>query len=449
MNRLYLNRIISFAVFAAVLFLLSVSGYCETEQVSRIQPLANEHVILYRSPDPENVYLYDPCIAVCPNGRLIGAFSLGGPGAKSLKSVQENGVARIYTSDDVGVTWQYRSSFDMYHFTIFVANGRLYILGHRNDLKIIASDDWGDSWSEASFLTKNQSWHGSGTNLWYKDQFIYLVKERLLPGQMKGGWRISECAPVLLRGDTKKDLTKKESWTFSSEMTFRQTVNDKELDWFGVPYHPGFYPETKRNVKTNFNFPPIGWLEANVVQILDPAHYWYDPSGRTFHIFLRAHTGITNLACMIKAVEQEDGMITTMLQETPSGKKWLYLPWPGGQMKFCVVYDEKTKLYWLLNTQTTDSMTRPELLPEDRYGLADNQRRRLVLHFSNNMVDWCFAGLVAVGPADNASRHYANMVIHDDDLLIMSRSGDLEAKDAHNGNIITFHRVHNFRELVY
>ena len=118
-------------------------------------------------------------------------------------------------------------------------------------------------------------------------------------------------------------------------------------------------------------------------------------------------------------------------------------------MRFHMLYDAQTQLYWLLSTQATDSMTRSELLPPDRYNLPNNERRRLVLHFSKNCVDWCFAGLVAVGEVEKASRHYASMAIAGDDLLILSRSGDTRAHSAHNGNLITLHRVRNFRELVY
>lgn len=118
-------------------------------------------------------------------------------------------------------------------------------------------------------------------------------------------------------------------------------------------------------------------------------------------------------------------------------------------MRFHVLYDEKTKLYWLLSSQATDSMTRAELLPDERYDLPNNERHRLVLHFSKNMVDWCFAGVVAIGESPKQSRHYASMDIDGDDLVILSRSGDERAQSAHNGNIITFHRIKNFRDLVY
>jgi len=118
-------------------------------------------------------------------------------------------------------------------------------------------------------------------------------------------------------------------------------------------------------------------------------------------------------------------------------------------MKFHIVYDDTTKLFWLLSSQSTDSTCRPEKLSKERTALPDNERYRLQLHFSRNLVDWCFAGLVAQGATPRESRHYASMVIDGDDLVVLSRSGDASAKSAHDGNMITFHRIHNFRKLVY
>jgi hypothetical protein len=108
-----------------------------------------------------------------------------------------------------------------------------------------------------------------------------------------------------------------------------------------------------------------------------------------------------------------------------------------------------TKLYWLLSSQSTDSMTRAERLPKERFDLPNNERHRLQLHFSKNCIDWCFAGLVCAGASPKQSRHYASMIISGEDLLVMSRSGDERAATAHNGNLITFHRISRFRELVY
>ena len=141
--------------------------------------------------------------------------------------------------------------------------------------------------------------------------------------------------------------------------------------------------------------------------------------------------------------------MTTSLVRAPSGKKMVFVPCPGGHNKFHILYDEKTKKYWLLSVQSRDSMTKPEKLSSLRYNEPCNARRWLQLHFSKNMIDWQFAGLVAQGAADNASRHYASMVIDGDDLHILSRSGDINARSAHDGNIITFHTIRDFRGLIY
>ena len=133
----------------------------------------------------------------------------------------------------------------------------------------------------------------------------------------------------------------------------------------------------------------------------------------------------------------------------PSGKKVLFLPMPGGQMKFFITYDSKTKLYWLLSTQATDTMCRIEYLDSERYNIPCDERDRLTLHFSKNMVDWVFAGLVAKGDSPKQSRHYGSMDIDGEDLIVVSRSGDADSASAHNGNLITFHRIKNFRDLVY
>ena len=71
------------------------------------------------------------------------------------------------------------------------------------------------------------------------------------------------------------------------------------------------------------------------------------------------------------------------------------------------------------------------------------------MHYSKNMIDWCFAGMVAAAENEFESFHYASMVVDGNDLYILSRSGDKEASSAHNGNLITFHTVKEFRNLVY
>lgn len=428
--------------------------------MAKIEPLANDFVTVCESPDPRRIYCYSPGLARLASGRLVATMDLGGPGVADLPGpkARRGGKAgrwqgKVFTSDDRGSAWTHRADLPFMHARPFVAGGRLYVLGHADDLMIAQSEDDGESWSQPAQLTEGQSWHQAPANVHYAHGCAYLVMEKRLAREVRG-WCVGELAPILMRGRAGADLTRPESWTFATELSFRQALPDAEadpkLDYFGVPFFPCPYPSGSMPAPGR-ECAPIGWLESNVVQFLDPDHYWFDPRGCTYHLWMRAHTGGTGYAAVAKVVEETPGAgaMTTMLETVPSGKEALYVPCPGGQMKFHILYDGATRVYWLLSTQATDSMTRADRLPADRYNLPSNERRRLVLHFSRNCIDWCFAGLVAVGPVDRASRHYASMVIDGEDLHVLSRSGDRRARSAHDGNLITFHTVRAFRELVY
>lgn len=414
--------------------------------------LADGFVTLYESNDPEKIFCYTPGITCCPNGRLVATFDLGGlgvkalPGAKFCSPLSSSKYAqlRICTSDDQGETWVHRATYPGEHARPFVVGASLYVLGHCHDLFVLRSDNWGESWSEPAKLTEGEYWHQSACNVHYSNGHVYLAMEKAIGFPNEEKWRLgNRLAPILLRAPIGADLTKRESWTFASPLTMRDVLNKVDLDLFGVPF---FTPNTRM---ASGWMDEINWKETNVVQFTDESHYWYDPNGKTFHLWMRANTGSTGFAAIAKVVEQTDGSMSTQLEQVPSGKNILFVPFPGGHMRFHVLYDTKTRLFWALGTQATDSMTRVECLSSDRYNLPNNERRRLVLHFSRNMIDWCFAGIVAKGEVEKASRHYASMIIADDDLHILSRSGNLRAKSPHSTNMITFHKVEKFRDLVY
>ncbi len=425
----------------------------ENAPVNRVPVLANDHVVIYESPDPKRVYAYTPGICRLPSGRLVATLDRGGPGVAELPGVKRDGElfrGMIFASDDRGKTWALRAETPMLHARPFVAGKSVYVLGHSRDIRVVRSDDDGETWSEAAQLTDGQSWHQSACNVQYADGKVYLVMERNTNTDPNfRGWAVSKLAPVLMAAKVGDDLTRRQSWTFASELSFNQAIEAYgKPHMIGVPFYEvgNTAPDNPGDRRYNA---PIGWLETNVVRFTDPNHIWYDADGRTFHLWMRAHTGTTNLACIAKVVEAEDGSLTTSLETAPTGEPMLYAPCPGGQMRFHILHDEPTNLFWLLSSQSTDSMTRPELLPANRFNLPNNERHRLALHFSTNCIDWCFAGMVAMTDDAGQARHYASMVIDGDDLHVVSRSGDARAKSAHDGNLITFHTVRGFRELAY
>jgi hypothetical protein len=408
--------------------------------------LANEYRVLYESADPERVYAYTPGICRLESGRLVASIDQGGPGVadlegpKGLRGFGKNAWQGIvWTSDDHGATWVERTRFPFMHARPFAAGNRVYVLGHDSDLMIIASDDGGETWSDPAQLTTDQFWHQSACNVINANAAVYLVMERRTRLDHPG-WPVSEFAPVLMKGPVDADLTDAGNWTFASELPFYEleaTLGNVPVPFFSLG-------EVSPGRKMN----PIGWLESNVVQFRGPNHIWYDSSGRTFHLWMRAHTGGTGLACVAKVVEDANGQMTTSLEQTPAGKPFLFVPCPGGQMRFHILYDEPTGLFWLLGSIATDSTCRSERMPDNRYNLPNNERHIQGLHYSRNCIDWIPAGIVAKGNTAGEARHYASMVIDGDDLHILSRSGDHRAKSAHDGNLITLHTVRNFRHLV-
>ena len=443
---------------AAAAFGAAAAGATESGPRNAGSPLANDFVTVWESPDARNFFAYSPGLTRLATGRLIATMDIGG--AQKLPGARRDGwlwCGRIFSSDDRGHTWKQSAETPMVHARPFVAGKSLYVLGHArvpsskpgsSDLTITRSDDNGATWSKSFPLTADQQWHQAPTNVNYSSGRVYLVMERNTNTGFKE-WPVAFLAPVVLSAPVDADLTKRDSWTFSNEI-----CETELLKTIGQPHLVGI-PFFKTGRTTSAGFPsrpmrPIGWLETNVVRFTDPDHVWFDPAGRTLHLWMRSHTGSTGYAAILKAVESEDRkQIVVGPEAAPSGESLLYIPCPGGQMKFHILYDERTRLFWLLSTQATDSMTRPERLGKDRVSLPNNERHRLQLHFSRNCVDWCFAGMVAVSGAQGQGRHYASMVIDDDDLHVLSRSGDSRAKSAHDGNLLTFHTVRRFRDLVY
>jgi hypothetical protein len=427
------------------------------QKPGKIETIANDSVIVYESPDPERVYAYSPGLCRTPQGCLVATMERGGKGIKERPEIEESSdghlmTGMIFTSDDHGQSWQHRSDMPLKHARPFVAGDSLYILGHCGDLGIMRSDDWGETWGDAAWLTKDQSWHQAPCNVHYTRGRVYLVMERNTDLDYDG-WPVGVLAPVVMAANVDADLTQRDSWTFSSELSYRDAIEKTgKPHQIGVPFFergataPG-NPEDKRYMAMP------GWLETNVVQFTDPDHVWHDPTGRTFHLWMRSHTGTSNLAAIAKAVEGEDGEIEVSLEKAPTGEPMLFVPCPGGQLKFHILHDERDGLFWLVSNQSTDSMTRPERLPNDRYNLPNNERHRLVLHFSKNCVDWCFAGRVADTGDPAQARNYASMVIDGEDLHVLARSGDERVRKgpraSHDGNLITFHTVPGFRELAY
>lgn len=409
--------------------------------------LAEEYVSVFKSPSSKDVYCYSPAIIRLPSGRLIASCDFGGPGVarywdgafKRRPNREFYSMGVIAASDDDGETWQEKQNIPLMFLRPFLAGGVLYAIGCARDLGIICSHDDGETWSEISWFSKDELWHQAPCNVWYKDDSVYLVMEKMT--HEKKFWSIGSIAPILMRAKVTDDLMKRESWTFASELVYDQNFDENEMDNFGIPFYPcisgGYHAGS-----------PLGWLETNVVQLKKEDDWLYDPTGKTLHLFARTWSGGPAwTGALLKVVENDDGTMTTMFETAPTGKKLVFINIPGGGWsKFHMLYDDKSRTYWLLTNEFTNTMLNLNNLGNDeRNGIG---RNRLVLYYSYNCFDWIFGGVVATGKTPQQSRSYAQMQIDGDNLLIVSRSGDENVFNGHETNAITFHTVENFRDLI-
>lgn len=383
------------------------------------RPVADEQVIA-SSPAPDSVFLYTPAIAEGLDGRFVVAVDYGGPGTGILDGPRSDfgdypagNQIRVYLSDDKGRTWRETATrIPMMHEILFKAGDRLYMIGHSGRLLITRSDDNGETWSEPAVLCPEPRWHQSCTAVDVYDGKVTLVYEKWVAD----GHPWPGVGPVLMRADEQADLTQASNWKFSD-------LYDPDADMDAA--RPSGIPVVGGKA--------AGILETNVVRIYNPSHPFYDATGKSVVLLSRASTGFPDIGVMLRGYEREDGSLAVGRCHLDNGDV-LFVHIPGANLKFHLVYDPKSELYWLLHSQIDGRM---------------NARRRLALSYSPDLLHWTFAGLVAVGPTDRSARHYATMIVNGDDLCIVSRSGDEQARNAHDGNIVTFHRVRNFRDLVY
>ncbi|WP_395736339.1 hypothetical protein [Prosthecobacter sp.] len=375
------------------------------------EPLAQEHVVVWHNPDPE-YYVEGPGLVRMDDGALIAAVPVVPREKWSEERRAEHSVTHILRSADGGKTWQHQADLPYYSAAPWVDRGHLYLLTNkaglgkkRNaDLLLLRSEDGGKTWTPPVTLFTGYYWNCHTGMVQNKDH-LYWATDDLSFGKRRG--------PRLIAGDLTRDPMDPKAWRISE----------------AVPY-----PGTPKEVyDAKFKDLPDQYLEANVIEV----------QGR---LRLLAATKIkrptvTGLCSVFDATDDGTRLDLKFTQ---------FAALPGGQLKFCVLRDEPSQLFWCTSNLAADSHDlfgwQAEAENKGLHRASANDRRFLMLQYSLDGMNWFPAGCVAQAAKLSQSFMYARPVVDGDDLAIIARSS-IHAPNQHDADTATFHRVKDFRKL--
>ena len=377
-------------------------------------PLAQEYTVVFHNPDPE-YYVEGPGLVRLDDGAFVAVVPIVPREQWSKERRVGHSVTHILGSNDGGKTWQPLADLPYYSAAPWVDRGTLYLFANKpgassrnDDLLLLRSSDGGKTWSEPVTLFKGHFWN-CHTGMTVRDNHLYWAVDDLSLGAKRG--------PRAVVGDLSADLMNPGAWRMSEPVPF-PGVPDALTD-------PKFAGHTSQ------------YLEPNVLNV----------------------RGRLRVLATVKPKHQSTAGLCAVLDLNDDGRKLdlqftQYHPMPGGQLKFCVIWDEVSQMFWATANLVVDDAgifdwwnkgwTQGNFRGDGRIG--GNDRRFLMLLYGLDGLNWFQAGCVAQAGKISQSFMYARPVIDGNDLAIIARSS-VNAPSQHDADYATFHRVHDFRRL--
>lgn len=379
--------------------------------INAAEPLAQAYTAVFHNPDRE-AYVEGPGLVRLDDGALVAAVPVVPREKWSEERRSTTSVTHMLRSDDGGKTWQQLADLPYYSAAPWTDSGTLYLFANkaglgkkRNaDLVLLKSSDRGKTWSEPVTLFTGYYWN-CHTAMVQRDRKIYWATDDLSFGKNRG--------PRLVAGDLSTDPMNPKSWRISEPVLFP-----------GAP---------KEMWDPKFAENPNQYLEANVIDV--------NGRLRVLAAVKMKRPSVTNICAVLDATD--DGSKLDL-------KFTRYNSMPGGNLKFCVVRDEVSKLYWATSNQAVDGENTFGLAKEaekqETYRASAFDRRFLMLHYSVDGLNWFPAGCIAQAGKMSQSFMYARPVVDGNDLVLIARSS-VHAPNQHDADYATFHRVRDFRKL--
>lgn len=343
-------------------------------------------------------FIGSPTIAVLPNGHYVAAHDVFRNGG--AESPAGRGTTKVFRSTDRGRTWSRVSQLTRAGWsTLFEHGGSLYLFGAvtaaSNDIVIRRSSDEGATWTDPVDDRTGQLGQGSGTTP--------------NPPVVHGGRLWIANSTRVWSAPVGADLLLAASWTLS-----------------GAP----------RSDPAYLNGAFTLWSEGQVVA--SPA------------------TGVLVLP------KVKDLPNTALLRYPDPARAPTFDPaqdfatLPGAEKKFGAVYDPVSRRFWALTNAIMRRDQGKASVPWSIWRFWKRPvtpalvRNAAAIYSSADLRAWEFERVFLYSPdVEHVGFQYLNFLIEGNDLLVVSRTawnvGLWKTPRAHDSNLMTFHRVTDFR----
>ncbi len=331
-------------------------------------------------------YVGSPSITLLPDGAYIASHDVFGRGS----SQDTSGITKIYRSTDRGSHWTQTAVLEgQFWSTVFAHNGALFVFGyaHRSgNIVIRKSLDGGFTWTtpsnENNGLLRAGKFGGTSNSPVIHDGRLWIAQ-----------------STRLMSVPLKADLLRADSWTLSKGVS-------QDTQW----------------LDGNFTF----WSEGQVVA-----------SPKEGVVVLPKINQLPYTA--ILRAENPRGL--SFNPETD------FAAVPGAEKKFGAVYDPVSERFYICSNPVL-----PAHKDDWRYGNRPAMiRNAAALLSSADLHHWRVEQFFLYSPdMHHEAFQYFNFVIDGDDLAVVSRTaskiGGHKPPRGHDSNLMTFHRIPNFRE---
>lgn len=391
-------------------FFLCLNFFCFAQQVFA-QP-AFPGIVVAASPDPASVTIPSPSLAILPDSSYVASHD------------KTSTTSAIYRSADRGLTWTNIAEVDSSHWsTLFYYDSALYLMGtsrSKGSVTIHRSTDGGYTWttpvSDLTGLLLPGKYHTAPVPVVHHRERIWRAYEDVdtIDGvEVYGAFMYSA-------SDT-ADLLHAASWTRTNSI---------------------FYDQSWINARVP------RWREGNAViapdgSIMNFIRFETAPSSTDTWEIQGAAAGFNRY--YVAARLQVDSAGTAISFDTTGPG---YINFPGPESKFTIRYDSVSGKYWSLVSKITTVHT-----GTSTYNSPYRQRNVVMLVSSPDLTTWTEHCKVlrwnegaVLNDDDKFGFQYWDWQFEGNDIVAVSRTG-WYGRNYHDANLMTFHRVQNFRTL--